>query len=244
MNGLGFFGSVALFAALLLMVSGVLMLDRQFPLSSLGGRLLRRLFPPSETLEGYDHPEVVEVVYRKTLSYKPTLPWPEIQGASTVLDFGGGCGLHYKHARSDSVRWAVVETEAMVRRAADLQTDRLRFFASIPEAVAWLGPVDVVHSDGALHFADDPHGTVKQLCGVKAPLMLWYRMYLSQGAAPERFEQTSHLVDNGPGDAPSGVKNKAVKYPYTKIPEADFIAAHEGYHLVRRGPDWFQFRAI
>jgi hypothetical protein len=57
----------------------------------------------------------------------------EIAVASSVLDFGGGCGIHYKQAKSPDVRWAVVETRMMVDRASELATDKLKFFADIAE---------------------------------------------------------------------------------------------------------------
>lgn len=228
-------------AALLCLIVGARILDNRLPLPNLFRRIARRLFPPSETIEGYEHPEVVETVFRKTLAYRTERVWPEIQGASTVLDFGGGCGLHYKEAQSETVKWAVVDTPAMVKQASELATDRLRFFSSIPEAKKWLGHVDVIHSDGALQFTDEPHRTVEQLCALKAPTMLWYRMYLSKKET-EKVMQTSHLVDNGPGRASLGIKNKAVKYPYTRIPEADFLSMHEkNYDLETRGEDWFRF---
>src|SRR6266700_933030 len=97
----------------------------------------RRLFRPSETIEGYEQPELVDVIFRKTVAYIPQSEWPEMRGASSVLDFGGGCGLHYKQARSPLVRWAVVETPAMVERARELATVRLQFFTGISEAKDW-----------------------------------------------------------------------------------------------------------
>jgi hypothetical protein len=53
----------------------------------------RRLFPPTETLEGYAEPELIDVIFQKTKAYDPKGDWPEIAGVSSVLDFGGGCGL-------------------------------------------------------------------------------------------------------------------------------------------------------
>jgi putative methyltransferase (TIGR04325 family) len=207
----------------------------------LAGRLMRRLRPPTETIHGYEHPEVVQVVFQKTLAYKPDADWPDIAGAKTVLDYGGGCGRHYKQARSDTVRWAVVETPAMVARAKELSTDRLQFFTDISEAAAWLSDIDVMHSNGALHFAEDPEQTAKQLCSIGAERLIWDRMHLTTEGAPQTGIQTSHLVDNGPGRAPRGITNKAIEYGYTRIPTAKFIEAHAGYNLRDRGPDWFRF---
>jgi putative methyltransferase (TIGR04325 family) len=107
--------------------------------------IARPLFPPAETLDGYEHSELVDVIFRKTVAFAPRDMWPEMAGAATVLDFGGACGLHYKQAQSSSVRWAVVETPAMAERARALASDKLRFFTSISDAAAWLGPIDVMH---------------------------------------------------------------------------------------------------
>jgi hypothetical protein len=198
----------------------------------------RRLFRPSETIEGYEQPELVDVIFRKTLVYEPAGDWPEMHGATTVLDFGGGCGLHYKQARSQDVRWAVVETAAMVERAKELATDRLQFFTRISEAKDWLGYIDVMHSNGALHFSPDPERTLHELCGIGAKKMLWDRMFISHAA--EKDVQVSFLSDNGPG--PISIKEKIVRYERTAIQENSFLAAHANHYLTERGLDWFRFK--
>jgi hypothetical protein len=40
-------------------------------------RLKRRLFPLLQAIRGYEHPELVELVFKK-LAYEPTEEWPEI----------------------------------------------------------------------------------------------------------------------------------------------------------------------
>jgi hypothetical protein len=201
----------------------------------------RRLIPPTETLEGYDEPELVDVIFKKTKSYEPAGTWPEMAGASSVLDFGGGCGLHYKLAmhQSPSIRWAVVETPAMIRRASELATDKLHFFPDVASAAAWLGSIDVMHSNSALQYTAAPEETLRQLCLLRAKKMLWLRLSLSNSSV-EREIQSSWLGDNGPGSLP-GLKEKTVRYTRTRIPEATFLAAHKDYSLSERGPDWFHF---
>lgn len=205
---------------------------------SIFAALSRRVFPPTETLEGYDQPELVDVIFRKTAAYDTHRDWPEIAGASTVLDFGGGCGLHYKQARSPTVRWAVVESPAMVERAKELSTKRLQFFTSISTAASWLGQIEVIHSDGALQYTPDPADTLKQLCELKAERMLWYRLLFSSN--PSREVQSSYLGDNGPGSLPR-LREKIVLYDRTSISERAFLAAHDHYNLEARGPDWFAY---
>jgi putative methyltransferase (TIGR04325 family) len=212
-------------------------------LQRLWRRINRRLLPPSAKLEGYENEELVDVVFRKTLSYRPEKNvWPDLAGASAVLDFGGACGAHYKEAilHVPDVRWAVVETPAMARRASELATDRLRFFSSIADAAAWLGNVDLMHSSGALQFAPDPAKTLADLVGLGAKRMQWWRLVLSGGELVSEI-QTSFLTDNGPG--PGGAaQEKRVEYPRTRFPEKAFLAAHQSrYRLVERGPDWFRF---
>lgn len=201
----------------------------------------RRIFPPTETLEGYAEPELVEVIFQKTKAYDPRGDWPEMEGVSSVLDFGGGCGLHYKLARlqSQDIRWAVVETPAMLERASELATDKLQFFTDISEAQRWLGAIDVMHSNSVLQYTPDPEDILKRLCGLRAKRMIWERLSLSKEHI-EREVQSSLLGDNGPGSLP-GLKEKTVRYTRTKIPEQTFLRAHEGYVLTERGENWFRF---
>jgi putative methyltransferase (TIGR04325 family) len=200
--------------------------------------LRRRLVPITGTLEGYEDPELVEVVFKKTIAYQPQEPWPEMIGVSSVLDFGGGCGLHYKQAQSPDAKWAVVETPAMIARASELATDNLRFFTSIADAANWLESVDVMYSNSVLQYTPEPRQTLNQLCSLRAKKMLWERLTLSTGSV-EREIQASRLSDNGPGRL--RVKEKIVKYERIKLPESDFLAAHSNYELVERGTDWFRF---
>lgn len=202
--------------------------------------MLRRLWNllPSETLHGYEHPELVETVFRKTIAYEPDAPWPDMEGVYSVLDFGGACGRHYKEAKrhSPSIRWAVVETPAMVMRAKELETDRLNFFTSIEAAADWLGSVEVVHSNGALQYTPNPMEALNSLCALRAPKMLWARLLMGAG---RKHTQISRLADNGPGEVLS--VRKKVAYDQTPINELTFIEAHAGYKLTSRGTDWFKF---
>jgi putative methyltransferase (TIGR04325 family) len=192
------------------------------------------LISPSETIHGYEQPELVEVIFRKTKVYRPNTAWDE--SAKTVLDFGGGCGLHYKEAQL-AAKWAVVETAAMVQRARELATDQLQFFTDIRAAADWLGEVDLMHSNGAIQYTQNPEATLNDLVSLRANVMLWRRVSLS--ARKTIGLQTSHLVDNGPGRI--NIKDKLVTYTITQLPESDFLAAHQGYRLVHRQDSSFRF---
>lgn len=205
-------------------------------------RLSRRLLPPLVTIDGYEQPELIEVIFKKTVAYRPLDAWPEMAGVPSVLDFGGGCGVHYKAAKrhSPDVRWAVVDTPAMVARASELATDNLRFFASVSEAKEWLGPVAVMHSDGALQYTPDPIATLTELCRLRAGVMIWKRLCLS-GDTVERTVETSQLIHSGPGQI-FGIKNKAVNLGVTTIPERVFLEAHREYEIKSRIDNSYRFR--
>jgi putative methyltransferase (TIGR04325 family) len=195
---------------------------------------LKNLFP-SETLHGYEHPELIETIFQKTVAYQPTEPWPELGNAETVLDFGGACGIHYKRANHQTVKWAVVETPAMVERAKTLETYHLRFFTDIDDAASWLGNVDVMHSNGAIQYTNDPLATARKLVSVGSKRLLWYRLFFGEGGET----QISSLQDNGPGRI--AVARKKVAYDFMRISRADFVVAHNGYRVEAYGEDWFRF---
>ncbi|WP_143199823.1 hypothetical protein [Bradyrhizobium sp. NAS80.1] len=188
-------------------------------------------------IEGYENEELVETIYRKTVAFQPEGSWPLVENVGSVLDFGGGSGIHYKLARHQSpdIRWAVVETPAMVRRASELSTSRLMFFTDIERAADWLGCIDLMHSNGAIQYVGDPVGTVRALCAARAAKMVWYRVPISDGSASEET-QTSFLSNNGPGELAGG-KDKLVKYTRRWISRDAFVAAHEGYSLSEHGSD-------
>lgn len=200
-------------------------------------RLLRRLFPPRAVIAGYENEELIETIYRKTVAFQPEGDWPLVANLAAVLDFGGGAGIHYKLARQQSpgVRWAVVETPAMVHRARELATDKLMFFDDIEMAAQWLGSIDLMHSNGAIQYVDDALGTVKKLCAARPAKMVWYRVPITQGTAKAEV-QTSLLSNNGPG-AMASADDKLVKYERHWISESAFVAAHSGYRMTEHGPD-------
>jgi putative methyltransferase (TIGR04325 family) len=195
---------------------------------------IRSLIVPPETIHGYEQPELIEVIFQKTKAYRPNSAWNE--SAKTVLDFGGGCGLHYKEAALDA-KWAIVETPAMVQRAQELATERLQFFTNIKTAQDWLGQVDLMHSNGALQYTQEPEATLAELVSLRAKVMLWKRVGLS--TSEERSLQISNLRDNGPGKI--SIRDKLVTYPVTRISERSFLLAHRGYRLVEQHGSDFRF---
>src|SRR5262245_13971980 len=49
---------------------------------------IRTLRKPVGTLQGYENPALVELIFEKTKAYSPEGEWSEMTGVSTVFDFG------------------------------------------------------------------------------------------------------------------------------------------------------------
>lgn len=187
----------------------------------------------------YSNPKLVNVIYEKTLAYNKTRYWPEMSGANRVLDFGGGFGVHYKQLGLAYVKWAVVEQAVIVDKATD--TDNLKFFKNISDALEWLGKPNIVHCDGALQYTSDPVKVLAELVAIQANRMLWYRIPLSNVRIIKDI-QKSRLADNGPGKGKFFDKFKFVEYERTIIPQAIFMKAHKNFELYASYDDnyWFE----
>lgn len=205
--------------------------------------------------DGYGCNDIVDLVYRKTVGFDPdrlakeattspdaaktlfavafasTVSGPELR----VLDHGGACGFHFLLARSVlghvKLRWAVVETPEMVGRARSLATGRLGFFATIEEAVTWLGGVDLVHSSGTLQCCPEPLQELSNLVRLNAPTMAWLRMDMQDGDRLSWRTVPTSLEAHGPGQLSSPAKKLTVNIRMARIPLQAFFTAHAGYRL-------------
>jgi putative methyltransferase (TIGR04325 family) len=180
---------------------------------------------------------VASVLFRPNVS--ATLKALRISGANSVIDFGGGCGLHYFLARQElhrQFKWAVIETQVMVRASASLQSDELHFFSHVAEANSWLNEVpDLVFTSGAIAYTPEPETSLSRLVEVRAPYLAVLREALAFG--PRRIiVQISRLRQNAPGKLPAGAEDREVKYPRTFMSRDDFAKIVESsYQFVFRG---------
>ncbi len=195
-------------------------------------------------IEGYEHPVLVETMYRRTLAYHPVRFNPDAADAETILDFGGGFGAHEKECYiSTTTKWAIVETPAVCTMAARvLETSHLRWFPTIPEAAAWLGPIDLIHCNGALQYSPTPFVDLVELLRLRPKRILWRRMALIKGPDSVRTIQTSYLCDNGPQSTTYSGPHLRVRYPITYLPKKLFMDAHAlHYTLTSCTNDSFDF---
>lgn len=119
----------------------------------------------------------------------------------------------------------------MVKQAAALATDRLRFFDNVAAAADWLGSVDLIHASGALQYTPSPIDAARSL--VRSACL-----FLSDNPVVER--QRSMMVENGPSFRFS---TKAVAYERRSISRAELAEAHSGYSIQASGSDWLTFVA-
>ncbi len=190
---------------------------------------------------GYEAADLVEIVFRKTQAYRLTLQDrpPAISpgdalllsalGADRsrplhVLDFGGACGAHYYglnalFRNNLKVAWHVVETTAMAARCKQAETESLRFFASVDEALrAFNGRVDVIFSSGALQCVPDMRATLRRLLDCKGQLLVLSRLALVESKENVICIHESKLGSNGPGPIPEGLPDGITKHPFIFSP--------------------------
>lgn len=201
----------------------------------------------------YSNAEVIRLVVEKTKRVAaapridalapgevmlPTLLGAAISG-DRVLDFGGAAGFHYLCAQrmfpARRFRWAVVERPEMVAAAAELSSVRLQFFDTIQSAAAWLGGVDLLHSNGAVNYVDEPERTLDELLSLKASTVTWARLLLGEDRRTE--EHIAPLSAHGPGPAMQPLDDRPIMHRAVRLVEREFTSAHAGYDLRWRGAD-------
>ena len=213
---------------------------------------------------GYEASDLVDIVCRKTKNYRDQLRTKrpaQLSGGDTlaligiglahrcsqqtinVIDFGGACGAHYFLLKSIlmdrvSLNWHVVETPAMARRAAELETDELRFFSSIDDAASALDRVDLAFSSGTLQCIPNPTEALKMLLQPRPEIVVLARLGLTQGSAEVVTIHEARLSHNGPGPLPPGCIDSITRYPFTFPAQSEIeLTVSEKYQLLLTAPD-------
>jgi putative methyltransferase (TIGR04325 family) len=200
---------------------------------------------------GYNDSEIADVIAFKTaqpVDSRQLLPEQAVNSVLAVgfaaaecpnrplnvLDFGGGCGVHYFRvaaAMSIALRWAIVETPTMAERAAKLSQGRFGTFTEIEAAGRHLGKIDLVHASGAIPYVPDPIATLKELAELRPRFILLAR-FPCWGGRTMVSVQTSFLAENGIGPMPPHIKDRRIKFPVTFTYLDDVIRALSGYDIV------------
>lgn len=134
-----------------------------------------------------------------------------------ILDFGGGCGVHYFTAHWSFVapfRWAIVESTAMAQQARAMGTGQFEAFDNIHAGAAWLGQVDLVYISGTIQYVPDPMGSLDAMISLGAPYFALTRFPIWT-KPPIVGVQSTTLAENGIGPVPPDVVDRPIKYPVT-----------------------------
>lgn len=187
---------------------------------------------------GYQESDIVKMVVEKNVIFRDRLKSSGTIGLDalrmmigigalsakqrlSILDFGGGGGSHHTIAttvlgKDRDIRWNVVETTAMAFEANKrMAANGLKFFDSIDQAQQDLGEVDLVLTSGTLPSTPDPLAFLSRLVLVKAKHLFITRTSFNREDSSIICLQSSRLAHNGPGEIPSGYKDRQVQYPLT-----------------------------
>ena len=158
----------------------------------------------------------------------------EATGPLHVLDFGGGCGVHYFTCASrfrSPLQWAIVETATMAKRARELAQGRFETFTDIAAAMDHLGRVDLVFISSALSYVPDPLATLKALVSLRPRHFALARFPVWGGPLTVGL-QSSMLSQNGIGPMPPNTPDHQVTYPVTFTNFDEVMGAFGDYELI------------
>jgi putative methyltransferase (TIGR04325 family) len=151
-----------------------------------------------------------------------------------VLDFGGGCGVHYFTCVDRfrmPLKWAIVETATMAQRGRELAQGRFEVFTDIATAADRIGRIDLVFVSSALSYVTDPLGTLKALLSLH-PRHFALARFPVWGGAQVVGLQTSLLSHNGIGPMPANMPDRQMTYPVTFANFDDVMRAFDDYELI------------
>ena len=151
-----------------------------------------------------------------------------------VLDFGGGCGVHYFTCAGRfhlPLKWAIVETATMAQRGRELAQGRFEMFTDIAAATDHLGRIDLVFISSALSYVPDPLATLRALLSLR-PRHFALARFPVWGGAQTVGLQTSLLSQNGIGPMPPNMPDRQVTYPVTFANFDEVMGAFGDYELV------------
>jgi putative methyltransferase (TIGR04325 family) len=207
--------------------------------------------------DAYEANDLVEAVVAKNVAYRQalvdtstldlsavrTLAALAIAGTSparplSVLDFGGGGGTHYTIARAalgktQPLRWAVVETPAMVRAAAPMRDGSLEFFDDMDAARDYLGAIDLTFTSSALHYCQAPLAVLDRLGTLRAQHLVITRTAFGDGVNTLFSVQKSRLSSNGPGPLPAHIADRDICYPSVFAPRHDAERLLHSNYVIR-----------
>ena len=201
-------------------------------------KVLRRIY---RSKASYDNKDLARIVANKTLTYKMSSEQRNLDSEESavflsalwflnlfgtkedyrILDYGGGGGIHYfaHHERVNQIikEWLVVETPSMVEACRGLEDDRLRFL-NFHDLKANNLNIDLIYSSCALQYTEAPEETLSHLLSMKAKVICFSRIVLTENHDSVSVLEISKLGGNGPQLSRSKIFEKNICYNSTAIP--------------------------
>jgi putative methyltransferase (TIGR04325 family) len=214
-------------------------------------QLIWKVTSGNNRIDGYQNQLLVDLVLAKNLQLRETENPKSIDLQSlrtiaaigmgiknksdfTVLDFGGGAGHHqfiaklsFKEIKFD---WTVVETESLSQSAQSSILDEGLTFISSLDALHPDKHFDLVFSNAAIQYTQEPLRTLKDLLSRKFTQLFITRIPLTHSRDSFSYIQESMLSQNGPGSAPKNLKDIRVNYTNNIVSKELFEKAL-GEHL-------------
>jgi putative methyltransferase (TIGR04325 family) len=114
-----------------------------------------------------------------------------------IIDFGGGLGSNYfqnikllRHLSTTSIFWGVVEQKAFAKLGLEqFQTEQLKFFSSIDDALSSPPKCDAVIFTGSLQNIAQPYALLDKVINANIDIIAMDRMLVSSAASDAVFVQ-------------------------------------------------------
>jgi putative methyltransferase (TIGR04325 family) len=151
-----------------------------------------------------------------------------------VLDFGGGCGVHYFTCVDRfrmPLKWVIVETATMAQRGKALAQRRFEVFTDVASAADHIGRVDLIFISSALSYVPDPLATLKALLSLR-PRHFALARFPVWGGPQTVGLQTSLLSQNGIGPMPPNIPDRPITYPVTFANFDEVMRMFGAYDLI------------
>jgi len=214
--------------------------------------LIRKRLVKTKSIQGYESRQLVDLIIWKNLnlrrlqsnissdinSFRILAAVGLARQKTTtmrVLDFGGGGGHHQLIAKqffSDiDFEWIVIETPSLVESAREKIHETGLLFSSEPIGAQKKIELDLIHSNSAVQYTENPAETIEQLLLLNFRLIFLTRIPVISKGKYFEYTQESMLSSNGPGPGPQDFVDAAVFYK-TRIIELSNVKELFNMYLV------------
>jgi putative methyltransferase (TIGR04325 family) len=192
-------------------------------------------------LTGYENPNLVETIIRKTILAKENiasekrihldairvfLPFALAKNEiNNVLELGGGAGYHYFNVATagliKELNWTILETPEFCKQAEKYQElKKIKFIDNLNSInLRTYGEFDLVYCSRALQYFDDPISILNQIVSFNPKYIYLTGITFSPDNEFHSYTQVSQLSNNGPQVGKMSIENVSVDYRLQLLPQ-------------------------